>query len=258
MGSKTGIEWTKSTWNPTTGCDRVSPGCDNCYALRQAGRLKLMGSLRYQNDGDPVSSGPGFKLTIHDDVRKLSEPLRWQKPRLIFVDSMSDLFHKDVPLEFIQKVFQVCADAPRHTFQILTKRHQRMAILADDLEWHPNIWMGVSVESSRYRYRVDYLRRVPAAVRFISAEPLLGPIPDLDLGDIDWMIVGGESGPGFRPMQEEWATDLRDQCRGADVPFFFKQWGGRTSKAGGSELVGAHYKEMPRSTPPGLTAGLVQ
>ncbi len=242
---RSGIEWTEVTWNPTTGCDRTSPGCDNCYALTMAKRLRAMGQAKYQNDGDPRTSGPGFALTLHEDA--LDAPYRWRSPRLIFVNSMSDLFHPDVPLDFIQRVFTVMAETPRHTYQVLTKRSKRMAAAAPSLHWPPNVWMGVSVETDRYTFRVDHLRSVGAAVRFVSAEPLLGPLPSLDLSSIHWLIAGGESGAKPRPPQQEWVRDLRDQCSAAGVSFFFKQWGGRTLKANVRELDGNQHNEMPRS-----------
>lgn len=244
----TKIEWTRGddgsagvTWNPTTGCDRISPGCRNCYALSMARRLKAMGSEKYQRDGDPRTSGPGFGLTTHPDT--LALPFTWKKPRRIFVDSMSDLFHRDVPDGFIGSVFNTMALTPQHTYQVLTKRPQRMASLLS--AWHaagcfcdhqmrwvqppvfplPNVWLGTSIESDDYSYRADHLRRTPAAVRFLSLEPLLGPLPSLDLTGIDWVIVGGESGPGASPMHPDWARDIRDRCIDAGVPFFFKQWG---------------------------------
>lgn len=225
MGDKTAIEWTDATWNPVTGCDRVSPGCDNCYALTLAARLQRMGAPNYQNDGDPRSSGPGFGVTCHPHM--LDQPLRWTKPRRIFVNSMSDLFHARVPSTFVADVFLTMARAPRHTFQILTKRPHRMAALladrsfidsvldraGDDCEWPlPNVWLGTSIESDRETGRADFLRRTSAAVRFVSAEPLLGPLPSLCLDGIDWLIVGGESGPGARPMHPAWARDLRNRC----------------------------------------------
>ncbi|MDE0269363.1 MAG: phage Gp37/Gp68 family protein [Acidimicrobiaceae bacterium] len=243
MSYRSGIEWTETTWNPTTGCDRVSSGCDNCYALTLAKRLKAMGNPRYQNDGDPKLSGPGFKITLHEDL--LERPYRWRAPRLIFVNSMSDLFHPEVPLDFIQKVFRVMADTPRHTYQVLTKRSKRLMSLNSELEWPPNVWMGVSVETQRYTFRIDHLRCVDAAVRFVSAEPLLEALPDLDLTSIHWLIAGGESGHKARPVEEEWVRDLRDQCAVAGVAFFFKQWGGRTPKAGGRELDSVHHDDMP-------------
>jgi len=243
MSRATGIEWTETTWNPTTGCDRVSPGCDNCYALTLAKRLKAMGAEKYRLDGDPRTSGPGFKLTLHPEVLDL--PRSWRRPRLVFVDSMSDLFHPDAPVGFIRRVFDVMAETPRHTYQILTKRSQRLRRLASLLDWPSNVWMGVSVESEEYLFRVKHLREVPAAVRFLSLEPLLGPLPGLDLGGVHWVIVGGESGPGARPMRREWAEGVRDQCLDAGVPFFFKQWGGRTPKAGGRALEGRTHDDMP-------------
>ena len=243
MSNRSAIEWTETTWNPTTGCDQVSIGCDNCYALSFAKRLKAMGQPKYQNDGDPRTSGPGFGLTLHPDV--LAEPYRWRTPKLVFVNSMSDLFHPEVPFEFIQDVFTVMAETRRHTYQILTKRSKRLAAVGPDLDWPPNVWIGVSVETSRYAFRLDHLRTVPAEVRFVSAEPLLGPLPNLDLLGIHWVIAGGESGPGARPMEEAWVLDLRDQCAVADVAFFFKQWGGLHSKSGGRLLAGRVYDEMP-------------
>lgn len=245
MADRSGIEWTEVTWNPTTGCDKTSPGCDNCYALTLAKRLRAMGQAKYQNDGDPRTSGPGFALTVHEDT--LAAPHRWKSPRVIFVNSMSDLFHPDVSLDFIKRVFTVMAETPQHTYQVLTKRSKRLAAVAGELGWPSNVWMGVSVESDRYAFRLDHLRSVDAAVRFVSAEPLLGPLPNLDLTSIDWLIAGGESGPNARPMDEDWVRDIRDQCGEAGVAFFFKQWGGRTPKAGGRVLDGAVYDEMPVS-----------
>ena len=243
MADRSGIEWTETTWNPTTGCDQTSPGCDNCYALALAKRLKAMGQPKYRNDGDPRTSGPGFALTLHEDT--LAIPYTWRTPRLVFVNSMSDLFHPDVPLDFIRRVFDVMAGTPQHTYQVLTKRSRRLLNLSDQLDWPDNVWMGVSVETERYEFRIDHLRRVGAKVRFVSAEPLLGPLPDLNLTGIDWLIAGGESGPSARSMDEEWVRDLRDQCGDAGVAFFFKQWGGRTPKANGRDLDGRHYDEMP-------------
>jgi len=239
----TGIEWTEATWNPTTGCDRTSPGCDHCYALTLANRLKAMGQAKYQADGDPRTSGPGFQLTLHPDTLEL--PLTWNAPRVIFVNSMSDLFHEEVPLSYIRRVFDVMAATPQHTYQVLTKRSKRLARDAGELDWPANVWMGVSIENQRYAFRADQLRDVPAAVRFVSAEPLLGPVC-LNLGGIDWVIVGGESGPKARPMDAAWAERVRDDCLEADVAFFFKQWGGRTPKANGRELDGRTWDEMPR------------
>jgi protein gp37 len=243
MASRTAIEWTEVTWNPVTGCDRVSAGCDNCYALALAKRLKAMGVARYQSDGDPRTSGPGFGVSPHPEA--LCEPYGWRSPRVVFVNSMSDLFHARVPLAFVQDVFDVIADTPQHTYQILTKRSLRLRRLAEHLRWPPNLWMGVSVEDARVLWRVDHLRQVPAAVRFLSCEPMLGPLDEIDLGGIGWVIAGGESGPKYRPMHLEWARGLRDACQRAEVPFFFKQWGGRTPKALGRELDGEVWDEMP-------------
>ncbi len=243
MADKSAIEWTEATWNPTTGCDRVSPGCDHCYALTLSKRLKAMGSPKYQNDGDPKTSGPGFKLTLHPD--SLDVPRRWGAPRLVFVNSMSDLFHDDVPLEYIMQVFKVIRETPQHTYQVLTKRAQRLSREANKLDWPPNLWMGVSVESRRYTFRIDHLRKVPAAVRFVSAEPLLGPLSAVDLEGVQWLIAGGESGANARPMKTEWVIELRDACASAGVAFFFKQWGGRTPKAGGRELEGELWDQFP-------------
>jgi len=243
MSNGSGIEWTEATWNPTTGCDRVSPGCDHCYALTLAKRLKAMGSAKYQRDGDPRTSGPGFGLTLHGDTIDL--PRTWGRPRLVFVNSMSDLFHPEVPLSFVREVFGVMVDTPRHTYQILTKRSKRLASVAPSLPWPPNVWMGVSVETERYLFRIDHLREVPAAVRFLSLEPLLGPLPGLDLSGMGWVIVGGESGPRARAMDEAWVTAIRDTCDKSAIPFFFKQWGGRTPKAGGRPLVGQLHDGMP-------------
>ena len=234
MSDSSGIEWTDSTWNPVTGCTKVSPGCKNCYAERLALRLRAMRNPRYQN---------GFAVTLHPD--QLTLPLRWRKPRRIFVNSMSDLFHEAIPDDFICQVFEVMAQADWHVFQVLTKRSERLASLAHRLPWAPNIWQGVSVESDRYTPRIDHLRTVPAAVRFLSIEPLLGPIPNLTLDDIDWVIVGGESGPGRRSMAAGWAREIRDQCVRAGVAFFFKQWGGRTPKTGGRVLDSRTWDEMP-------------
>jgi len=243
MGNHSAIEWTEATWNPTTGCDRTSPGCDNCYALTLSKRLKAMGQPKYQNDGDPRTSGPGFGLTVHPDT--LDIPRSWHSRRTIFVNSMSDLFHHDVPEGYIRQVFDVIASTPQHQYQVLTKRSKRLADIGARLDWPPNLWMGVSIESAKYRFRMDHLRSVEASVRFVSAEPLLGPLVDLDLSGIHWLIAGGESGPKARPMNREWVVDLRSQCAAAGVPFFFKQWGGHTPKAGGRELDGRTYDEMP-------------
>jgi protein gp37 len=245
MADRSAIEWTEATWNPTTGCDRISPGCDHCYALTLSKRLKAMGSPKYQTDGDPRTSGPGFGVAVHPS--SLDIPRGWAAPRLVFVNSMSDLFHARVPVSFIRDVFDVMRDTPQHTYQVLTKRAKRLRDVGATLEWPSNVWMGVSVESRDYLNRVDYLRQVPAAVRFISAEPLLGPLGALELSDIHWVIAGGESGPQARPVEYEWVAELRDNCTASGVPFFFKQWGGRTPKAGGRELDGEQWDEFPRT-----------
>lgn len=245
VATKTGIEWTEVTWNPTTGCDRVSAGCDNCYALALAKRLKAMGSAKYQADGDPRTSGPGFGVAWHP--QSLAEPYRWRTPRTVFVNSMSDLFHARVPLEFAREVFAVMADTPQHTYQVLTKRSTRLRRVARTLPWPENLWMGVSVENGNVLGRVDDLREVPASVRFLSCEPLLGPLEGINLEGIGWVIAGGESGPGYRPMRLDWVRELRDACLAADVPFFFKQWGGRTPKAAGRLLDGQLWDAVPVS-----------
>lgn len=243
MGDKSAIEWTDATWNPTTGCDRVSPGCDHCYALTLAKRLKAMGQPKYQSDGDPRTSGPGFGVTEHPAALEL--PRTWRSPRRVFVDSMSDLFHPKVTTEFIARVFEVMLDTPQHQYQLLTKRPKRAAALAGELPWPTNVWLGTSIETDDYVERADALRQVPAAVRFLSLEPLLGPLPSLELADIAWVIVGGESGPQARPMEPAWVIELRDRCVAEGVPFFFKQWGGRTPKAGGRSLEGRTWDETP-------------
>lgn len=247
MADGSAIEWTGATWNPTTGCDRVSAGCDHCYALTLAKRLKAMGAPKYQNDGDPRTSGPGFGVTVHPDA--LALPYRWRSPRVVFVNSMSDLFHAKVPIAFIRDVFAVMADTPQHTYQVLTKRSHRLRRLADGLAWPENVWIGVSVEHAAQLGRVEDLRDVPAKVRFMSAEPLIGPLytpgARLDVTTLDWVITGGESGPGARPCDLSWVRDIRDECLGAGVAFFHKQWGGRTPKAGGRELDGRVWDEMP-------------
>jgi protein gp37 len=245
------IEWTSATWNPTTGCDRVSAGCDNCYALALAARLKAMGAPKYRKDGDPRTSGPGFGVTMHPGALEL--PLRWRAPRLVFVNSMSDLFHARVDSEFVGRVWEVMARTPQHTYQILTKRPERLSRVLDAVQgelrldrWPlPNVWLGTSVESNDRARRADDLRAAPAITRFLSLEPLLGSLPSLDLTGIDWVIVGGESGPRCRPMDPEWVRDLRDRSTSQGVPFFFKQWGGRTPKAGGRELDGRTWDEFP-------------
>jgi protein gp37 len=236
MAANSHIEWTESTWNPVTGCTKVSPGCKNCYAERLAGRLKAMGQDRYRN---------GFDVTLQDDILEL--PKRWRQPRTIFVNSMSDLFHENVPIKYIQRVFDTMTATRRHTYQILTKRAGRLSEIAGELcPWTENIWMGVSVESQSYVSRIDALRETPARVRFLSLEPLLGPLDSLDLHGIHWVIVGGESGPGSRPMNQEWVRSIREQCGAQEVPFFFKQWGGVNKKKAGRILDGETYDAMPR------------
>jgi len=239
----TAIEWATDVWNPSTGCDRVSPGCAHCYALDLAARLKRMGKAKYQVDGDPRTSGPGFGVTLHEHV--LEMPLRQRRPRTYFVNSMSDLFHEDVPTDFIRRVFDVMERASWHTFQVLTKRDQRLADVCRDLAWPDNVWMGVSIENRRFVHRADRLREVDAAVRFISAEPLLGPLEGLDLDEIHWLIAGGESGPRHRPVKEEWLVELRNRCQEEGVAFFFKQWGGRRSTSNGRLLEGHEWSQMP-------------
>ena len=247
MSSRSSIEWTETTWNPTTGCDQVSAGCDHCYALSLAKRLQAMGSAKYQTDGDPRTSGPGFGVATHEST--LLAPLRWRNPRLVFVNSMSDLFHARVPAEFVHRVFSVMAATPQHTYQLLTKRATRLRRLAPNLPWPANVWMGVSVESLDVAHRVDDLREIPAAVRFLSCEPLLGPLTGLDLKEIGWVIAGGESGAHARPMNPDWPAQLRDACQAAGVPYFFKQWGGPTPKAGGRILDGRTWDETPNRAP---------
>ena len=240
MATQSSIEWTEVTWNPVTGCSKVSEGCRHCYAERMALRLQAMGNRRYVN---------GFQVTLHEDLVDLPRTLR--RPRLIFVNSMSDLFHEWVPDDFIFRVFETMAACPQHTFQVLTKRSRRLRDMAARLPWPQNVWMGVSVEDQRVLGRVDDLREVPAAVRFLSCEPLLGPLDNLDLTGISWVIVGGESGPGARPMKTEWVEAILEQCRKAQIAFFFKQWGGPRKDLTGRELNGRTYDEMPTPFPLG-------
>lgn len=237
------IEWTEVTWNPVTGCDKVSAGCDNCYALALSKRLKAMGAEKYQNDGNSVTSGPGFGVTVHP--KALDQPLKWKRPLTVFVNSMSDLFHAKVPLPFIKDVFDVMEATPQHTYQILTKRPKRLVRLSTQLQWPSNVWIGTSVEEPKVLNRIDALRQVPAAVRFLSCEPLIAGLPGMNLDGIDWVIAGGESGPNHRTLDPRWVEDIRDQCSEARVPFFFKQWGGRTPKQNGRELDGRVWSELP-------------
>ena len=234
MARKSSIEWTESTWNPVTGCTKVSPGCKHCYAERMAKRLQAMGQPNYSN---------GFSTTIHEHTLEL--PLHWKKPQVIFVNSMSDLFHKNVPTDFILRLFNVMNQAHWHLFQILTKRSERLAQLSHRLPWASNIWMGVTVETRDYISRINHLRQTDADIKFISFEPLLEPIPNLNLNGVDWVIVGGESGPGARPMDIEWVCDIREQCQESHTPFFFKQWGGTNKKKAGRKLNGRTWDEMP-------------
>lgn len=236
MRGKTHIEWTESTWNPVTGCSKISSGCKHCYAERMARRLKAMGNLRYVN---------GFTVSLHHDL--LDAPKSWATPRRIFVNSMSDLFHPDVPVEFITRVFQTMRDCPRHVFQVLTKRSFRVRELASALDWPSNIWMGVSVENAEAFHRIDDLRTIPATVRFLSCEPLIGRLSGIDLTGIHWVIVGGESGPGARPVHIDWVREIYRACRKARVPFFFKQWGGVRKDLTGRVLGGRTYDEMPKA-----------
>lgn len=234
MADNSAIEWTEATWNPVTGCDRISPGCAHCYARTFAERWRGVPGHAYEQ---------GFDMRLWPE--RIDQPLRWKRPRQIFVNSMSDLFHPEVPDEFIGEVFATMVEADQHVFQILTKRPERLLELADELPWPPHVWMGVSIENRRFVHRADLLREVPAAVRFISAEPLLGPLEGLDLTDIHWLIAGGESGAGHRPIREEWVLDLRDRCVDEGVAFFFKQWGGFRPKSNGRLLEGREWNAMP-------------
>lgn len=237
--AQSSIEWTEVTWNPTTGCDKISQGCKFCYAEVMARRLKAMGVEKYRNQ---------FKLAVHPDT--LEEPYKWRKPRVVFVNSMSDLFHKDVPISFIQQVFDVMRDNPHHTFQVLTKRADLLLKYDQEgfLKWSHNIWMGVSVEDDKVVDRIDFLRKTKARTKFLSCEPLIGPLNSLNLTEIDWVIVGGESGRKPRPMKSEWVLDIKDQCQEQDVQFFFKQWGGTNKKAAGRLLEGRTWDEMPQTS----------
>jgi protein gp37 len=239
MAQGSSIEWTESTWNPVTGCTKVSPGCKHCYAERMAMRLQAMGQANYER---------GFQVSLHEHALEL--PLGWKKPQTVFVNSMSDLFHDKVPEDFIRRVFDVMRRASWHTFQVLTKRAERMEKLGHELDWPSNVWMGVSVETRKYLCRLDHLRRTPAHVRFISFEPVLEGLGEIDLRDVHWAIVGGESGPKARPMDETWVVEIRDQCLGARVPFFFKQWGGTNKKKAGRVLDGRTWDQQPLRVPP--------
>ncbi len=234
MAQSSSIEWTEATWNPVTGCTKISPGCKHCYAERMAHRLQAMGQKNYAN---------GFKITLQHHMLDL--PLKWKKPQTIFVNSMSDLFHTEVPAAYINRVFSVMNRADWHRYQVLTKRSERLLELSEHLDWREHVWMGVSVESEAYTHRIDHLRETGAQTKFLSLEPLLGPLANLDLEGIDWVIVGGESGPGARPMSVEWVTDIRDQCLTARVPFFFKQWGGTRKTVTGRLLEGHTWSQMP-------------
>ena len=238
MAENSKIEWTESTWNPVTGCTKISDGCANCYAQRLALRLKEMGQKKYVH---------GFNVTLHPET--LNEPLKWKKPRMVFVCSMSDLFHNDISDDFIFKVFEIMNKATHHIFQVLTKRPQRLFKMKNDINWTDNIWIGTTVESEKYAYRVKYLRVVPASVKFLSLEPLLSPVNNMRLEEIDWVIVGGESGPVSRIVKKEWITDIKNKCRENNIPFFFKQWGGVNRKKTGSLLDGELWKQMPEATP---------
>lgn len=242
MAQNSAIEWTETTWNPLTGCTKISPGCKHCYAERMSLRLQAMGQPNYVN---------GFALTLHEGM--LNAPLHWKKPRIVFVNSMSDLFHKDVPDDFVLRVFDVMRRAHWHVFQLLTKRSERLLNLSSAIPWSANVWMGVSVERCDYAFRIDHLRQTSAITRFLSLEPLLGPLPALNLSGVDWVIVGGESGPGARPVQEGWVTEIRDQCVAVGVPFFFKQWGGVFKKRTGRMLEGRTWDEMPTARAPNVS-----
>ena len=247
MASNSKIEWTEATWNPVAGCTILSPGCTNCYAMRLAARLAVMGQEKYVGTTRKSGGRAKWNGVVKTDPPSLDIPRRWKKGRLIFVNSMSDLFHEGVPLSFIKAVFELMADTPQHTYQVLTKRAERLEELSKKLPWANNVWMGVSVESADYTYRIDHLRRTKARTRFLSLEPLLGPLDELDLRGIHWAIASGESGPGARPMPKDWVRSIRDQCTSADVPFHFKQWGGKNKKKTGRVLDGRTWDEWPHS-----------
>lgn len=245
MALSSRIEWTEATWNPVSGCTLLSPGCTNCYAMRLARRLGIMGQEKYVGTTRISGGRAKWTGTLKFDERSLGLPKQWRRGRLIFVNSMSDLFHEDVPLSFIRKVFNVMAETPQHTYQVLTKRAERLAEVGEKLKWPDNVWMGVSVESSDYWYRVDYLRKVKAHVRFLSLEPLLGPLGDIDLSSIHWVIAGGESGPKARAVDPDWVREIRDACLEQDVPFHFKQWGGVNKKRTGRVLDNRTWDQLP-------------
>jgi protein gp37 len=247
MANNSSIEWTEATWNPVAGCTVLSPGCTNCYAMRLAARLALMGLDKYEGTTRVSGRRAKWNGKVKTDSGSLNVPRNWKKGRLIFVNSMSDLFHDAVPLEYIQAVFKVMTETPQHTYQVLTKRAERLEELASKLNWPKNVWMGVSVESADYLYRIDHLRRTKAQTKFLSLEPLLGPLEDMNLESIDWAIAGGESGPGARPMPIEWVRSIRDQCVDVGVAFHFKQWGGKNKKKTGRLLDGRTWDEWPRS-----------
>lgn len=246
MATNSRIEWTEATWNPVSGCNIISPGCTNCYAMRLAARLDAMGQEKYSDITRRSGKRTIWNGRVKLDLKSLSIPHKWKQGKLIFVNSMSDLFHEDVPLNFIRSVFATMNETPHHTYQVLTKRADRLAEISNSLRWTPNIWMGVSVENSDYIDRIDYLRKTNAMTKFLSLEPLLGPLDNLNLRDIDWAIVGGESGPGSRPMKKEWVLSIKRQCRSASVAFHFKQWGGVNKKAAGRKLNGRTFDEFPK------------
>lgn len=254
MGSNSSIEWTEATWNPVAGCSILSPGCTNCYAMRLAGRLSMMGQQKYFGTTRVSGGRAKWNGVIKLDHDSLTIPKRWKVGRLIFVNSMADLFHEDVPLDFIQLVFQTMLETPQHTYQILTKRAERLETLSANMVWPKNVWMGVSVESADYLWRIDHLRRTKAAVKFLSLEPLLGPLGKINLRGIDWAIAGGESGPNCRPVDVDWIRSIRDQCLRARVAFHFKQWGGHNKKKHGRILDGRTWDELPQQKVNGAMA----
>lgn len=245
MANNSSIEWTEATWNPVAGCSIISPGCTNCYAMRMARRLEIMGQEKYKGTTRVSGGRSKWNGKVNLDGKSLDIPRKWAKGRMVFVNSMSDLFHESVPISFIQRVFKTMNETPQHTYQILTKRAERLSDISHDLPWSNNIWMGVSVENSEYVYRIDYLRKSNADIKFLSLEPLLGPLHELNLSGINWVIAGGESGPGSRSVDPEWIRDIRDQCVDASVPFHFKQWGGVNKKRTGRVLDGRTWDEFP-------------